>query len=273
MRKTTLSLILAASLLLVFTPAVSANWTGGHDVIGTNSPAKTWYFAEGTCRSNFDPFICLQNPGSIDANVTISYMKGDGSTSIKNIGVVSASSRSTINVKDFLGEGDDFYHDFSTVVNSDQPIIAERPMYFKNFNGRTGGSDTAGVMEPRDFWKFAEGCTRPGFDEYLTIMNPGANTATVNITYLRGNGENVPQTVQVAPNTRQTIQVWNVVGRFNDSRGDISMDITSNHRIVCERPMYFTYNGALCHLTSVLPVSPRQGPPEDYLPQAFTASL
>ena len=38
--------------------------TGGHDVVGATSPATTFYFAEGTCRPGFDPYFCIQNPGS-----------------------------------------------------------------------------------------------------------------------------------------------------------------------------------------------------------------
>ena len=45
---------------------------------GRRSPETTFYFAEGTCRPGFDPYICIQNPGAKDAEVTITYMKGDG---------------------------------------------------------------------------------------------------------------------------------------------------------------------------------------------------
>ena len=39
-------------------------WTGGDGVVGATSPASTFYFAEGTCRPNFDPYLCIQNPGA-----------------------------------------------------------------------------------------------------------------------------------------------------------------------------------------------------------------
>ncbi|MBU1942502.1 MAG: hypothetical protein KKE36_02385, partial [Actinobacteria bacterium] len=42
--------------------------------------AGTFYFAEGTCRPGYDPYICVQNPGNEDAQVTITYMKGDGTS-------------------------------------------------------------------------------------------------------------------------------------------------------------------------------------------------
>ena len=37
-------------------------WTGGHDVVGATNPSSTFYFAEGSCRPGFDPYICIQNP-------------------------------------------------------------------------------------------------------------------------------------------------------------------------------------------------------------------
>jgi hypothetical protein len=124
-------------------------WTGGHDVVGTTSPETTWYFAEGTCRPNFDPYICIQNPGKTPAKVTITYMKGDGSTPTQTL-TVPAHSRSTVRVKDTLGEANDAAHDFSSKVacTNGQQIICERPMYF-NYQGSgslnwNGGSDVMG---------------------------------------------------------------------------------------------------------------------------------
>jgi hypothetical protein len=55
-------------------------WTGGHDVVGQTAPASTFYFAEGTCRPGFDPYLCVQNPADDAAQVNITYMLGDGTT-------------------------------------------------------------------------------------------------------------------------------------------------------------------------------------------------
>lgn len=35
----------------------------------TTTPSPVWYFAEGTTRPNFQSYICIQNPGAIDASV------------------------------------------------------------------------------------------------------------------------------------------------------------------------------------------------------------
>ncbi|MCG2817805.1 MAG: hypothetical protein L6433_02200 [Actinomycetia bacterium] len=106
---------------------------------------SSFYFAEGTCRPGFDPYLCIQNPGAGDAEVKVTYMLGDGTTREETL-TVAASSRSTVVVKQTLGEGDDPAHDFSCLVETtnDTGIIVERPMYF-NYKGEwTGGHDVVG---------------------------------------------------------------------------------------------------------------------------------
>ena len=109
------------------------------------SPSTAFFFAEGTCRPNFDPYFCIQNPGATAAEVTLTYMKGDGTTAADQV-TVAPNSRSTVSPRTKLGTGNDAAHDFSTKVEctNGQTIIAERPMYF-NYNGVwTGGHDVVG---------------------------------------------------------------------------------------------------------------------------------
>jgi hypothetical protein len=115
--------------------------------MGDPSPQRTFYFAEGTARPNFDPYLCLQNPGTSAADVKVTYMLGNGTT-VEQTLTVAAHSRSTVVVKDKLGEANDSAHDFSAKVEctNGQAIIAERPMYF-NYNGVwTGGHDVVGAV-------------------------------------------------------------------------------------------------------------------------------
>jgi len=55
-------------------------------------------------------------PGSVDASVTITYMKGDGTTDKQDI-TVPKNSRSTVRVVDKLGQANDYAHDFSSKVS------------------------------------------------------------------------------------------------------------------------------------------------------------
>ncbi|MBU4240709.1 MAG: hypothetical protein KKE43_04335, partial [Actinobacteria bacterium] len=46
-------------------------WSGGHNVLGATGPKPEWYFAEGTTRDGFDTYLCLQNPGDLEATVDV----------------------------------------------------------------------------------------------------------------------------------------------------------------------------------------------------------
>jgi hypothetical protein len=222
------------------------NWNGGHDVVGATAPAATWYFAEGTCRPGFDPYICLQNPGSADAAVTVTYMKGNGKTASQKM-TVTRNSRSTVKVKDVLGEGNDIAHDFSAKVEctNGQAVIAERPMYFCYNGVWTGGHDVMGATTPASNYYFAEGTCRPGFDPYFCIQNPGGADATIVITYMKGDGKLWPQSLTVPKNSRYTVKVKDVLGEGNDIAHDFSakVECTNGQTIIAERPMYFNYQG------------------------------
>ena len=119
-------------------------WTGGSAALGATRKATNFYFAEGTCRPSFETYFCIQNPGDTDANVTITYMKGDGTTDTQTL-TVPKQSRATVSARDRLGTGDDSAHDFSSAVEctNGHDIIVERPMYF-DYKGWTGGHDVMG---------------------------------------------------------------------------------------------------------------------------------
>ncbi|MBU1670854.1 MAG: CapA family protein [Actinobacteria bacterium] len=222
-------------------------WTGGHDVVGTNGPLPEWFFAEGTCRPGFDPYICIQNPGSGDAAVLVTYMLGDGTTREENL-TVGAHSRSTVVPRQLLGEGDDAAHDFSAHVETTNGalIVAERPMYFNYKGGWSGGHDVVGATAPSTAFHFAEGTCRPGFDPYLCIQNPSDKTSRLRITYMLGSGATQAQSLAISPHSRSTVVVKQVLGEFDDPAHDFSASVetTDGSKVIAERPMYFNYKGA-----------------------------
>ena len=225
----------------------NGTWTGGHDVMGATNPRLEWYFAEGTCRPGFDPYICIQNPIASDARVRITYMLGDGRTKKQSL-TVGKNSRSTVAVKKQLGEGDDPAHDFSAKVESTNSVevVAERPMYFAYKGAWTGGHDVVGALAPAAQFYFAEGTCRPGFDPYICIQNPGTTKADVKITYMLGDGSTSEQTLAVGKNSRATVAVKDRLGVGDDSAHDFSARVktTNSTEIVAERPVYFAYKGA-----------------------------
>jgi hypothetical protein len=218
--------------------------TGDSNQVAFNiTLSKTWYFAEGTTRDNtvdgkYEEWLCLQNPGSTNANAHITYMLGDGSNLTEDV-VVGPTSRNTISVNDFLGPD----KDVSALVESDQLILAERPMYFNYHNKWTGGHDVIGVPAPRTYYYFAEGTTRNNptdgyFDEWLCFQNPQSSDAVVNVNYILGTGKTVPKMYSVKAKSRYTVDVNREVGPDQD----VSCVVNSSQPVVAERPMYFFYH-------------------------------
>ncbi len=197
-------------------------------------PGTTYYFAEGTTREGFAEWICIQNPGNLSTKVKLTYMLETGENKKQDL-TVPAHSRATVDVSAAVGPG----QDVSTKVQADRLIIAERPMYF-DYGGWTGGHDAIGALRPRRLWYFAEGTTRNGFSEYLTLQNPSTNDTDVDIKYIMSDGSSTTGHLRVRARSRATVDVKSAVGADKD----VSTVVESKKEaIVAERPMYFNYNG------------------------------
>ncbi len=207
-------------------------WTGGHCGEPSLETSTTWYFAEGTTRAGFDEWLCLANPGAQDATVQVTYIFPDGEA-VTLPYAVPAWKRYTVNVNATVG----MERDVAVRIDSDQPIVAERPMYFAYRGAWDDGHITAGAPTPLTTWYFAEGTTQAGFDEYLCLANPGEEDAAVEVTYYPVGGQEMTQQVNIAAERRQTILVNSVVGPGRD----VAMRVDSDQPIVAERPMYFQY--------------------------------
>ena len=216
------------------------NWSGGHCVLGTNSPAKEWYFAEGTTRNGFEEWLCLQNPGSDAINVNAKYMPGPNQGGvIERAYTVPAKERLTLSVNLEVGAE----KDVSVALSSGSSFIAERPIYFDYAGTRsyswTGGHDVLGAKAPANSWFFAEGYTGANFEEWLCIQNPNDQAANLNITYYPESGTPINKSHTVGANERLTVPV-------NADAGEglsVSAKVDSDQPIICERPIYFNFNG------------------------------
>jgi len=212
-------------------------WTGGSDEAAIAGPVKTWYLAEGTTRAGFEEWICLMNPNPAPATVNLTYMFRGGGTQNQTV-QMPPTSRQTILVNGVVGPD----KDVSTKIESNQPIIAERPMYFAYHNAWTGGHTQVGATAPATSWFLSEGTTRNNqndgaFEEWISIQNPGEKPSKVDLTYMFNGGGTQAGQIIVGPHSRETIDVNKEVG--NDK--DVSVQLNSDNPIIVERPMYFNY--------------------------------
>ncbi len=207
----------------------------GHVSLGTDTPSKTWYFAEGYTGGSFTEYIPVLNANDTPANVHAECMTTDGSVFTCDL-MVPANSRGTIMVDGITGLAS---AEVSVKLTSDVEVVAERAMYF-DYNGLTGGHASLGATAPATKWYIAEGCTKTGFHEYVLLLNPEGTATTANIRFMTGTGGVIDQTVDLPARSRRTIYVNDVAGL---SSADVSARITSGGPIVVERSMYFDYGG------------------------------
>ncbi len=215
------------------------DWTGGHCVMGSPSPSKSFFFAEGTTRGGFEQWLTLQNPGSeaitVDAVYQLGAGQGDNVTRKYTIG---AGQRATVFVENEVGAE----KDVSVKLTSSSDFLAERPMYFNYQNVWTGGHCVIGATSPQAEWFLAEGYTGSGFDEYICLQNPGDTEATVQITYLTQEaGALAPKEIKVPARSRSTVLVNTDAGA--DYQLSVKLEVIAGDNIVVERPMYFDYRG------------------------------
>jgi hypothetical protein len=86
---------------------------------------------------------------------------------------------------------------------------------------------------------FAEGTTRKGFQEYLSLLNASSEDGTVFVSYLFPDKQGLIKSYVVPAGSRKTLSVNDEVGPDQD----VSIVASSNTPFAAERPMYFDYDG------------------------------
>ena len=137
----------------------------------------TRYFAEGSANRFFETTLALLNPGDDAARVVLRFLRSDGAP-VSHTRVIAAHSRATIVPADIMGAAD-----FSTIVESDRVIVADRTMTWAG-EARYGSHAEGSLASPGLTWYLAEGATHGAFDLYYLLQNPNDDDAQVRVRYL-----------------------------------------------------------------------------------------
>jgi hypothetical protein len=153
---------------------------------GTNTPATSWLFAEGTTTTRFQTFLTILNPNTTPALVTASFFgQTGGSLGSKTI-AVAGLSRANLKLNDFLHASG-----VATVVTSNLPVVVERPEYFGSPNSAyVAGSDVFGRNGANTSWTFPAGDTGTK-SEFLLVYNPSPSPVTIAATLYGSDGRTV----------------------------------------------------------------------------------
>jgi hypothetical protein len=208
---------------------------GGHNAAGVMEPGTEWHFAEGSL-GMFQTYLLIGNPGQTMALVQVRYLTAAGDLFVDNLHVMPGERR-TIPVNQWQP---DLGTAFAMHVTSDQPVLAERAMYWHDFGG---GHASVGVRQPLMIWRFAEGSTLDvvGFLTFVLLSNPGTTDATVHVTFYRdGGGAAVTKHVTVGARSRLNIFVNDDPDLSALANSSFSFVVeSSNVPIVAERAMYW----------------------------------
>jgi uncharacterized repeat protein (TIGR01451 family) len=188
------------------------------------------YLAEGANNAFFDVRLALLNVGSQDARLLRRFLQPGGAV-VTQFEVLPPGRRRTLTDNDL---GNLTSPDFSTVVESDQPIVFDRTM---TWGGGYGSHAESGVPNPSTTWYLAEGSTSGVFALFYLIQNPNATPTVATVKYLLPLGQ-APITRQYAlpANSRTTIPVDEQGGVLANT--DVSAEITAALPIIVERAMY-----------------------------------
>jgi ribosomal protein L6P/L9E len=203
-----------------------SNRVWGTDSIGTSSPMKTWYLAEGCTSAGFETWVLVANPNEEPAEVTITYMTSSGAVEGPRE-VLAPNSRKSYNVAATVNNA----WEVSTRVESPQWVIAERAMYG---NGRTWAHDSVGAGAPSTLWYLAEGSTGPGFETWILVQNPNSQPALIRITYMTPNGAVAGPYESLPANSRKSYNVASTVPNTTE----VSTRVEADFGVIAERAMY-----------------------------------
>ncbi len=150
------------------------NDQAGDDTLATATPGQTWFMPAGSSRGGFDTWLLVENPGSTPANVKVSFISDMGAVVTQPLFVLP-HARTSLYTDPLMPNAT-----YGIRVDSDQPIVAERAVYF---DGGRAGFDSAGVPAPNTEWFLPEGSTTGSFEEQLNVLNPQSQPANVQVDY------------------------------------------------------------------------------------------
>jgi CSLREA domain-containing protein len=192
----------------------------------------TRYFAEGATSTFFDTRIALLNATGRAATAVVRFQKTDGSEVVETVNL-DPIARTTVD-PELLGLTN---AEFSTVIESDQPVIADRTMRW-DASGYGSHAETS-IGRPLTQWYLAEGATLNGFDLFYLVQNPNNSAAHIEVRYLLP----APLTPVVKTHTvaaRSRFNIWVNTQDAALASAEVSAVITSTNQVpvIVERAMY-----------------------------------
>ena len=212
-----------------------STYYGGHTANAVTQSATRWIFAEGF-QGFFDTYVLIANATATNTTATLTFLREGETPFVTNV-AVGAFSRQTVYAGDYP---DIVNRAFGIIVDSTEPVIAERAMYFASAPGKLwgGGHVNTGTTTPSTTWFHAEGATGTFFNTFVLLSNPQPVDANVQLQFLLQTGEVITRPKTVPANQRLTINPA-AEGDPRLENASLSTIVTSDVPIVSERSMYW----------------------------------
>lgn len=214
---------------------IDGKW-GAHDSVGILNPSSIWYLPEGATYAGFDEWVLIQNPNPVQVNIKVQFLGKTGIARELQV-IVEPQSRYTVHVNEFIPNSEVSTKVECLTEDAGQTlaVFAERAMYMATADGKRGAHDSIGLSTPAPSWFLAEGTTRPGFDEWVLLMNPGSAATTALITFMTPEGVAGTTELALPGNSRGTVHVNDFI-----KGKDVSIMASSKDGagILAERAMY-----------------------------------
>jgi YVTN family beta-propeller protein len=217
-------------------------WRGGHASAGITAPSTTWFLAEGATGSYFTTYVLLANPNAQPVDVTVRYLPDNGAAVTRPYRL-EAQERLTLNIA--AEDAALANAAVATEVTATLPIVAERAQYWPGLAWEEAHA-SAGVTATATRWGLADGQVGgpQNHQTYFLLANPGANDATVVVTFLRPTGETITRFFDVPAASRRNVAIAGLASDvpelINASFGPI---IQSTEPIAVERSIYSDAGG------------------------------
>ena len=184
----------------------------GHCSLGATAPAQEWWIAEGYQRPPHDVYILLYNPSDTAASVTIDYYLSDGVHT--RYYPVDGKHRHTICLRDIFGDN---FGGVGARVWASQPIVVESALYWNAWYsgsgpGKRGGHGSIAANGLSTTWYLPEGYVGSQTGNWIAVINPHYEAATVTVHYYKQDGSTVVQSYTANARSRLSITVGDTPG-------------------------------------------------------------
>jgi len=174
----------------MYRDAPGETFAAGSVAAGVASPGTSWFFGEGATGTFFDTYLLIANPGDAPATVTATYLRAydpqqpSTATPVVRSYQVAARSRLTIWVVQEAPELKDTQ--VSTQLVSDQPIVAERTMWWPGPTAVTWRENHAesGATESGRVWAVPDvrvDAAADGWDTFLLVAVVEPDVASIDV--------------------------------------------------------------------------------------------